>query len=84
MTIPESKSKLKVLGVGSSMRHRSYSTAALKLILEQVMDNEAEAKLLDLQKIRLPMLYSRLNGLMLLFLQHQIIMVLCLARLRIF
>lgn len=54
----ESKSKLNVLGVGSSMRQRSYSTAALKLILEKVTGNDAETRLLDLQKIRLPMLYS--------------------------
>jgi NAD(P)H-dependent FMN reductase len=54
----ESKSKLNVLGVGSSMRQRSYSTAALKIILEKVTGNDAETKLLDLQKIRLPMLYS--------------------------
>ncbi len=54
----ESKSKLNVLGVGSSMRQRSYSTAALKIILEKVTGNDAETNLLDLQKIRLPMLYS--------------------------
>jgi azobenzene reductase len=54
----ESKSKPNVLGVGSSMRQRSYSTAALKIILEKVTGNDAETKLLDLQKIRLPMLYS--------------------------
>jgi NAD(P)H-dependent FMN reductase len=54
----ESKSKLNVLGVGSSMRQRSYSTAALKIILEKITGNDAETKLLDLQKIRLPMLYS--------------------------
>lgn len=54
----ESKSKLNVLGVGSSMRQRSYSTAALKIILEKVTGNDAETRLLDLQKIRLPMLYS--------------------------
>jgi FMN reductase len=39
------------------MRQRSYSTAALKIILEKVTGNDAETKLLDLQKIRLPMLY---------------------------
>ncbi|MGI0033472.1 MAG: NADPH-dependent FMN reductase [Nitrososphaeraceae archaeon] len=54
----ESRSKLNVLGVGSSMRQGSYSTAALKIILEKVTGNDAETKLLDLQKIRLPMLYS--------------------------
>ena len=54
----KSATKLKVLGVGSSMREQSYSTAALKLILERVTKNEAEIKLLDLRQNRLPMLYS--------------------------
>ena len=61
MTTTVLKSKINVLGVGSSMRHRSYSTATLKLILDRVVDNEGEAKLLDLHEIRLPMLYSRPN-----------------------
>lgn len=50
--------KLNVLGVGSSMREQSYSTAVLKIILERVSRNEAETKLLDLRLTRLPMLYS--------------------------
>jgi NAD(P)H-dependent FMN reductase len=59
MTSTESKSILNVLGVGSSMRQISYSTAALTIILEKVGRNNAETKLLDLQKTRLPMLYSQ-------------------------
>ena len=59
MTSTESNSILNVLGVGSSMRQISYSTAALKIILEKVGGNDAETNLLDLQKIRLPMLYSQ-------------------------
>lgn len=59
MTSTESKSILNVLGVGSSMRQISYSTAALRIILEKVGRNNAETKLLDLQKTRLPMLYSQ-------------------------
>jgi NAD(P)H-dependent FMN reductase len=59
MTSTESKSILNVLGVGSSMRQISYSTAALRIILEKVGRNNAESKLLDLQKTRLPMLYSQ-------------------------
>jgi Predicted flavoprotein len=41
------------------MRQISYSTAALRIILEKVGRNNAESKLLDLQKTRLPMLYSQ-------------------------
>jgi NAD(P)H-dependent FMN reductase len=50
--------KLNVLGIGSSMREQSYSTATLKIILERVSRNEAETKLLDLRLTKLPMLYS--------------------------
>jgi FMN reductase len=59
MISTESKSILNILGVGSSMRQISYSTAVLRLILEKVGRNNAETKLLDLQKTRLPMLYSQ-------------------------
>jgi len=41
MTSTESKSILNVLGVGSSMRQISYSTAALRIILEKVGRNNA-------------------------------------------
>jgi azobenzene reductase len=50
--------KLNVLGVGSSMREQSHSTAALKNLLERASKNEAETKLLDLRLTKLPMLYS--------------------------
>jgi len=58
MTLSESGIKLNVLGVGSSMRQRSYSTSVLKLILSIAKGNMAETKLLDLQQTNLPMLYS--------------------------
>src|SRR6266511_4918229 len=58
MTLSESGIKLNVLGVGSSMRQRSYSTSALKMILGIAKGNMAETKLLDLQQTNLPMLYS--------------------------
>jgi hypothetical protein len=50
--------KLNVLGVGSSIREQSYSTATLKMILERVSKNEAETRLLNLRLTKLPMLYS--------------------------
>lgn len=58
MTHIESGFKLKVLGVGSSMRQGSYSTAALSMILDMAKGNEAETKLLDLRQTNLPMLYT--------------------------
>src|SRR6266545_4273549 len=58
MTLSESGIKLNVLGVGSSMRQRSYSTSVLKLILSIAKGNMAETKLLDLRQTNLPMLYS--------------------------
>ena len=58
MTHIESGFKLKVLGVGSSMRQGSYSTAALNMILDMAKGNEAETKLLDLRQTNLPMLYA--------------------------
>ena len=58
MTYIESGFKLKVLGVGSSMRQGSYSTAALNMILDMAKGNEAETKLLDLRQTNLPMLYT--------------------------
>lgn len=56
---------LKVLGIASSMREQSYSTATLKIILEMVRENGAEIGLLDLRQTQLPM-YGSDNG------QHQI------------
>jgi FMN reductase len=58
MTHIESGFKLKVLGVGSSMRQGSYSTAALNMILDMAKGNGAETKLLDLRQTNLPMLYT--------------------------
>jgi NAD(P)H-dependent FMN reductase len=46
--------KLKVLGVGSSMRKRSFGTKALKIVLERMEKLEAETHLLDLRKVRMP------------------------------
>ena len=46
--------KLKVLGVGSSMRKRSYGTKALKIVLERMENLEAETHLLDLRKVKMP------------------------------
>lgn len=58
----ETNSKLNVLGIGSSMRKGSYSTAALNIILQMTRTNEAvQARVLDLRKTGLPMLYSLAN-----------------------
>lgn len=62
MTPAESRVKLNVLGVGSSMRERSYSTSALKLLLGIAKSKKAETKLLDLRQTNLPMLYSAREG----------------------
>jgi NAD(P)H-dependent FMN reductase len=62
-TPTETNTKLNILGIGSSMREGSYSTAALKIILKMARANEAvEAKILDLHKTNLPMLYSRADN----------------------
>ena len=58
MTHIEPGFKLKVLGVGSSMRQGSYSTATLNMILDMAKGNGAETKLLDLRQTNLPMLYT--------------------------
>ena len=50
---------LKVLGVGSSMREDSFSTAALRIALEMAKKSGAEIRLLDLQKTQLPIFYSQ-------------------------
>ena len=52
---------LKVLGVGSSMREGSFSTATLKIVLDMSKKDGIETRLLDLQKTQLPMLYSKEN-----------------------
>jgi NAD(P)H-dependent FMN reductase len=46
--------KLKVLGVGSSMRKRSFGTKALKIVLERMEKLDAETHLLDLRKVKMP------------------------------
>ena len=46
--------KLKVLGVGSSMRKRSFGTKALKIVLERMEKLEAETHLLDLRRVKMP------------------------------
>jgi NAD(P)H-dependent FMN reductase len=45
---------LKILGVGSSMRERSYGTRALKIVLDRVDKLQAETHLLDLRKVKMP------------------------------
>jgi FMN reductase len=52
---------LNVLGVGSSMREGSFSTATLKIVLDMSKKDGIETRLLDLQKTQLPMLYSQEN-----------------------
>ena len=49
---------IKILGVGSSMRQGSFSTEALKIVLDFAKQNGAQTRLLDLQQTQLPMLYS--------------------------
>ncbi len=46
--------KLKVLGIGSSMRIQSYSTETLKVALEYAKRNGADTKLFDLSRTSLP------------------------------
>jgi NAD(P)H-dependent FMN reductase len=50
---------IKVLGVGSSMREGSFSTAALKIALDFSKHQGAETNLLDLRQTQLPMFYSQ-------------------------
>jgi len=52
---------LKVLGIGSSMREGSFSTATLKIVLDMSKKYGIETRLLDLQKTQLPLLYSQEN-----------------------
>ena len=47
--------RIKILGVGSSMREKSYSTQALKILLNAAKKYETETLLLDLNKTKLPM-----------------------------
>jgi len=50
---------IKILGVGSSMREDSFSTAALKIALDFSKHQGAENNLLDLRQTQLPMFYSQ-------------------------
>jgi NAD(P)H-dependent FMN reductase len=52
---------IKILGVGSSMRDGSYSTATLKITLDMANKLGMETQLLDLQKTQIPMFYSQKN-----------------------
>lgn len=58
MTPAESSTNFNVLGVGSSLRERSYSTSGLKLLLDKAKSKMAETRLIDLRQTNLPMLYS--------------------------
>ncbi|HZB00282.1 MAG TPA: NAD(P)H-dependent oxidoreductase [Nitrososphaera sp.] len=49
------KNTFNVLGVAGSTRHGSYSTRALKIALEHVKKHGAEVRLLDLNRIVLPL-----------------------------
>ena len=51
----------KILGVGSSMRQRSFSTTALKMALDLAKKDGIETQLLDLRETPLPMFYSQEN-----------------------
>ena len=50
---------IKILGVGSSMREGSFSTAALKFALDFSKHRGAEINVLDLRQTQLPMFYSQ-------------------------
>jgi NAD(P)H-dependent FMN reductase len=52
---------LKVLGVGSSMRHGSFSTETLKIILNKVNKNGGDTRLLNLYSNPLPMYTAEYN-----------------------
>ena len=53
--------KLRVLGVGSSMRRDSFSTETLKIILNKVNKNGADTRLLNLYSNPLPMYTAEYN-----------------------
>ena len=46
---------INVLGVAGSMREQSYSTRALKIVLEEVKKYDSESYVLELRKIHLPL-----------------------------
>src|SRR5215212_3051866 len=49
------ESTINVLGVAGSMREQSYSTRALKIVLEEVKKYDSESYVLELRKINLPL-----------------------------
>jgi FMN reductase len=53
---------IKILGVAGSMRESSYSTRAVRLCLEMAESRGAEARLLDLRDIALPMYQPDMVG----------------------
>ena len=54
--------RLKVLGVGSSMRSSSFSTETLRIALEKANQNGAETKLLNLYDNPLPFYHNVTNA----------------------
>jgi NAD(P)H-dependent FMN reductase len=44
-----------ILGIAGSMREQSYSTRALKLVLEEVKKYDSESDVLELRKLNLPL-----------------------------
>ena len=44
-----------ILGIAGSMREQSYSTRALKLVLEKVKKYDSESDVLDLRRLNLPL-----------------------------
>jgi FMN reductase len=49
------KGTVNVLGVAGSMRQQSYSTCALKIVLEETKKYNAESYMLEVRKINLPL-----------------------------
>jgi NAD(P)H-dependent FMN reductase len=54
--------KLRVLGIGSSMRIESYSTETLKVALEYAQRNGSDTKLIDLSNASLPFYNTQSNS----------------------
>jgi multimeric flavodoxin WrbA len=47
--------RIKILGVGSSMREKSYSNQAVKIVFDAAKKCNAQTRLLDLHNTILPM-----------------------------
>lgn len=56
-----SSTRLKVLGVGSSMRIESFGTETLRIVMNKISENGAEIQLLNLLEKPLPIYSSTLN-----------------------